>query len=45
MNLKMIMDMEIAKRLANDNSDLGVPDNNMAPDFEIVYRTVSGESG
>jgi len=44
MKLKMILDMEIAKRLANDNSDLVVPDNNMAPDFEIVYRSVSDES-
>lgn len=45
MKLKMIMDMEIAKRLANDNSDLVVPDNNMVPDFEIVYGSVSDESG
>jgi hypothetical protein len=39
------MDMEIAKRLANDNFDLDVTDNNMKPDFEIVYRSVSDESG
>jgi hypothetical protein len=45
MELKLIMDMEIAKRLANDNSDSFDPEDNMAPDFEIVYRSVSDESG
>jgi len=45
MELKLIMDMEIAKRLTNDNSDLVDPEDNMAPDFEIVYGSVSDKSG
>lgn len=45
MELKLIMDMEIAKRLANDSSDLFDHEDNMVPDFEIVYRNVSDESG
>lgn len=45
MELKLIMDMEIAKRLTNDNSDLVDPEDNMVPDFEIVYGSVSDKSG